>query len=109
MRCRLDSVVASALSLSLPCREVACTMQESNDHYAISCNPIHQPIIENEQFSEVGLPQFRDDSPSFGERLQAGGSVEGAPEHAKRAVSRVLCDVGDDVVESEPGGISPNY
>ena len=81
----------------------------SHDHDAISCNPIHQPIIENEQFSEFGLLQFRDDSPSLGERLQAGGSIEGAPEHAKRGISRVLCDVGDDVVESEPGGVSPNY
>jgi hypothetical protein len=70
-------------------------MQESHDHDAISCHPIHQPIIETEQLSQIGLPQFRDDSPSLGERLQAGGSIQGATEHAKRAIPGVLCDVGD--------------
>ena len=93
----------------LPSREVSRTVKKRHDKDAHGPDLVLKPIFVHEQFANGRVVQFPNDSPTLGERRQAGADAQRVVENLHGRLRRVLCDVPDNGIEGVSCGFGPDY
>jgi hypothetical protein len=84
-------------------------MKERHDHHTIVVNSIDQAILEDEELTNVVVPDFGNHAAAISQRRRALRPLEDLLQYPNSAVRRIASDVAENLIERKRSRCSPTY